>query len=164
MEEVIRLPALIEAVPRPVVAAIDGYALGTGFEIAAAADAVVATPRATFGLPELPNGFLSMTAVGRLPDIIGRGMTRHLVLRGRRWLTGAEAHRLGLVCELHAPERLVDAAVTLAVEMAAATEFLRSKRLLARRADETYRLVPVVGSRLMLSERARSTRERFARA
>ena len=58
----------------------------------------------------------------------------------------------------------MDAAVTLAVEMAAATEFLRSKRLLARRADETYRLVPVVGSRLMLSERARSTRERFARA
>ena len=148
IEETIRLPALIEAVPRPVVAAVDGFALGTGFEVAVAADAAVATERAAFG---------------RAPGIVGRGLARNLVLRGRRRLSGADAHRLGLVCELHPPERLLDAAVALAAELAASPQFLRTKRLLARGADETYRLAPVVGSPLLLSERARATRDRFAR-
>lgn len=162
--EVTSLPALIETMPRPVVAAVDGYALGTGFEIAAAADAVVATPRAVFGLPETPNGFASPTAIGRCPGIVGRGLTRHLVLRGRRWLSGAEAHRCGLVAELHDPDGLLDAAVALAGEMAASPGFPAVKRLLTLDAGRTYRLAPALAAPLMLSERARETRERFARA
>lgn len=164
VERVSRLPAAIEATPRPVVAAVDGWALGTGYEMAAAADAVVATPCARFGVPELPHGFVSMATVGRSPGVIGRGTTRQFVLHAQRWLSGEEAHRLGLVCELHPPELLVDAAVALAADLAAAPGFRSGKRLLARDADATYRLVPVLSSPLLLSDRARAARERFARA
>lgn len=162
--EVSGLPASIEAAPRPIVAAVDGWALGTGYEMAVAADAVVATRRARFGVPELPHGFVSSAAVGRSPDVIGRGATRSFVIRARRWMDATEAHRLGLVCELHPPQRLVHAAAGLAAELAATPGFRSGKRLLTRDADRTYRMIPVLAGPLMLSERARATRERFTRA
>src|SRR6185369_4623486 len=90
----------LEAAPRPVVAAVDGYALGFGFELALACDLIVATPSAVLGLPEIVYGLAPPNAIGRAPDVIGRALTRHLALRGRRWLTGEEAHRYGLVAEL----------------------------------------------------------------
>lgn len=161
--EVSGLPAAIEAAPRPVVAAVDGWALGTGYEMAVAADAVVATRQARFGVPELPYGFVSSAAVGRSPGVIGRGTTRSFVLRAQRFLSGEEAHRLGLVCELHTPERLLDAAVALAAELASTPGFSSAKRVLTRDADSTYRLIPALAGPLMLSEQARATRERFSR-
>lgn len=153
----------IEAAPRPVVAAVDGYALGFGLELALACDAVLATPRAVLGLPEITHGAAPPNAIGRAPGVVGRGLVRHLALRGRRWLSGEEAHHYGLVAELHSPDRLLPAAVELARELAGAAGFAATKRLLTLDAERAYRLAPLVMPRLMASPRVAASRARYAR-
>lgn len=152
----------IEAAPRPIVAAVDGYALGFGFELALACDVVVATPEAVLGLPEITHGAAPPNAIGRAPDVVGRGLTRHLAVRGRRWLSGVEAHRLGLVAELHAAERLTEAAVALAREIAGG-DWQNAKRLLTRGAERSYGMAPALMPLLMASPRVAANRARYAR-
>lgn len=149
--EVTRLFELVESVPRPVVSAVDGYALGFGFELALVSDLAVATPQAVFGLPEITHGAAPPNALGRGMDVLGRGWTRHLAVTGRRWLTGEEAYDRGMVVELHDPARLVPAAVTLARRAAATAHFAHAKRLLTADAGRTYRLVPAIMAPLMAS-------------
>ena len=161
--EVTRLFQLVESVPRPVVAAVDGYALGFGFELALACDLIVATPDALFGLPEIVHGAAPPNAIGRGPGVLGRGLVRELALRGRRWLTGAEAHRYGLVAELHPASELLAAAVALAEEAAADPGFLAAKRLLTAESDAAYRLAPLIMPQLMASPRVAASRARYAR-
>jgi enoyl-CoA hydratase/carnithine racemase len=161
--EVTRLFQEVEAAPRPVVAAVDGYALGFGFELALACDLVVATPEAVLGLPEIVHGAAPPNAIGRAPGVLGRGLTRELALRGRHWLSGVEAHRYGLVCELHPPDRLLDAAVSLAEEAAGTPEFVATKRLLSLDAERAYRLAPLIMPQLMASQRIAESRARYAR-
>lgn len=149
--DVTKLFQMVEGIPRPVVAAVDGYALGFGFELALVSDVIVATPRAVFGLPEITHGAAPPNAMGRAVDVIGRGLVRHMALLGRRWLSGSDAHRHGLVAELHPPERLVDAAVKLAGEMAVQPGFTSAKRLLNLWGEPAFRLAPMVMPRLMAS-------------
>lgn len=105
--------------PIPTVAAIEGYALGGGLELALACDLRVADPDATFGLPELVLGSVpSFGAIQRLPGVIGRGRALDLVLRGRR-IDGREAERIGLVSVVSATGAAVAAALDLAGELAA---------------------------------------------
>jgi enoyl-CoA hydratase len=152
----------IEAADRPVVAAVDGYALGFGFELALACDLIVATPRAVFGLPEIRHGAAPPNAMGRGPSVLGRGLIRHLALSGSHWLAGDEAHRYGMVAELHEPDDVVDAAVRLAAEMAACPSFLSSKRFLTADAEATYRMAPVVMAPLMATDAVAASQRRFA--
>lgn len=160
--EVTRLFQEIEAAPRPVIAAVDGYALGFGFELALACDVVLATPEAMLGLPEIVHGAAPPNAIGRAPDVVGRGLTRHLALRGRRWLSGAEANRLGLVAELHPADGLTTAAIALAREVAEG-DWHAAKRLLTREAERCYRMAPAVMPQLLASPRVAASRTRFAR-
>jgi len=161
--EVTRLFRLVESAPRPVVAAVDGYALGFGFELALACDLAVATPDAVLGLPEIVHGAAPPNAIGRGPDVLGRGLVRELALRGRRWLTGVEAHRYGLVCELHPADGLLAAAVALAAEAASSPAFRSAKRLLALDAERAYGLAPLVMPRLLASPTVAASRARYAR-
>jgi len=130
----------MEATDRPVVAAVDGYALGMGFELALVCDAAVATADATFGLPEITHGLLPPVAVGRGIDVLGRGWIRHLAVSGRRWWSGTEAYDLGLVVELAGREDLVTAAVSLAADLAANPNFAAGKRILTGGAEYAYRM------------------------
>lgn len=89
----------IAALPQPTVAAIAGYCLGGGFELALAADLRVADETAVFGLPEVGLGILpSSGGVTRLVRAVGPARTRDLVLRGRR-MSVSEAHSWGLLTE-----------------------------------------------------------------
>ena len=108
----------IESSPRPVVAAVEGEALGFGLALVLACDLAIATPDAVLGLPDVADGTTAAQVLARAPDVIGRGWTRQLALRGGRRLSGEEAHRLGLIVELHPPELLRGAAVALAREAA----------------------------------------------
>lgn len=161
--EVTRIFELIETLERPVVAAVDGYALGFGFELALVSDAVVATERARLGLPEIVHGAAPPNAIGRGPDVLGRGLVRHLALRGRRWLSGTEAHRWGMVVELQPPAELVDAAVALAGDLAADPGFVAAKRLRNVDGGRAFRLAPMVMPRLMVSDAIATARARYAR-
>jgi len=81
----------------PVIAAVDGYALGGGFELALASTLIVASERARFGLPEASLGLIpGYGGTQRLPRAIGRGEALRVMLSGDR-IDAAEAYRLGLL-------------------------------------------------------------------
>ncbi|MHB8872248.1 MAG: enoyl-CoA hydratase/isomerase family protein, partial [Myxococcaceae bacterium] len=107
----------VEDFPRPTVAAIDGYALGGGLELALACDLRVASKSARVGLPETTLGiFPAAGGTWRLPRLVGLGRAKELVFTGRI-LEAEEAFAIGLF------ERLVEtgalpAALVLAAEVA----------------------------------------------
>lgn len=89
--------AKIERFPRPVIAAINGYALGGGCELALACDIRVASDTAKFGQPELGLGIIpGAGATQRLPRIVGLGWAKHLVLTGDI-IDAKQALEIGLV-------------------------------------------------------------------
>jgi enoyl-CoA hydratase/carnithine racemase len=106
---------VVSRLPQPTVAAVSGYCLGAGFELALACDLRIADSTARFGFPELGLGILPCTGgLTRLVRAVGPAVARDLVLMGERF-PAAEAHRLGLVREV------VDAgqALPVALERAA---------------------------------------------
>jgi enoyl-CoA hydratase/carnithine racemase len=105
--------------PQPIVAAVQGYCLGFGFELALMCDIRVAADDALFALPEAQVG-VSIDAGGdlRLAHEIGAGHAKLLALTGRR-ITAAEAERLGIVQQVTTREDLVPTAAGIAAEIAA---------------------------------------------
>jgi enoyl-CoA hydratase len=91
----------------PVIARIDGYALGAGFELAAACDLRIASERAMFGMPEVRVGIPSVVEAALLPQLIGYGRTRRLLLTGVT-IDAGEALAWGLVDAVAPPDRLDD--------------------------------------------------------
>jgi enoyl-CoA hydratase len=99
---------------RPYIAAISGYCLGGGLELALCCDLRIATESARFGLPELKIG--SVPGAGgmqRLPRLIGIGRAKELLYTGAR-IDAAEAYRIGLVNKVVAEEQLMEEALKLA--------------------------------------------------
>lgn len=108
----------IAELPLPVIAAVDGFALGGGLELALAADFRVATAEAKFGQPEAGLGI--MAAAGgtwRLRAAVGQTLAREILLAGRI-LSGEEALDYHLVTSLHEPAQLLEAATELAQKIA----------------------------------------------
>jgi enoyl-CoA hydratase/carnithine racemase len=105
--------------PVPVIARIDGYALGAGLELAAACDLRVASGRALFGMPEVRIGIPSVVEAALLPKLIGHGRARRLLLTGET-IGAAEALAWGLVDVVAPPEALDEAVETLARPILAA--------------------------------------------
>lgn len=104
--------------PQPTVAAITGYCLGGGLELALAADIRIADPAAVFGFPEIGIGILpSSGGVTRIVRIAGAGRARDLVLRGRRF-DARQAEQWGIVTEIAAPGEHVKHATAIAHELA----------------------------------------------
>lgn len=104
----------IRSLPMPVIAAVDGYALGGGAELAYAADIRIATHRVRFGNPETGLGIIAAAgATWRLPEIVGHARASELLLTGRM-IDAEEALAWGLVSSLHEPDALLDAARALA--------------------------------------------------
>lgn len=96
--------------PMPVIAAIDGYALGGGAELAYAADIRIATPTLAIGNPETGLGILAAAGAGwRLKEIIGDARAIELLLTGRT-VKADEALRIGLVSAIHDATELLPAA------------------------------------------------------
>ena len=109
----------IHELPMPVIAAIDGYALGGGAELAYAADIRIATPSLRIGNPETGLGIIAAAgATWRLPEIVGGARASELLLTGRS-LDAEEALRWGLVSSLHPADELLAAAHGIADRIAA---------------------------------------------
>lgn len=98
----------------PVIARIQGYALGAGLEIAAACDLRIAADTAIFGMPEVKLGIPSVIEAALLPSLIGWGRTRQILLLGENF-TAAEAAQWGLV-ESVVPNQALDTSVERWVE------------------------------------------------
>jgi enoyl-CoA hydratase/carnithine racemase len=102
---------------KPLIAAVEGYALGGGFEIVLACDLVVAADDATFGLPEVARGVLpTCGGLFRGPRALPLNVAKELVLTGNR-IDARRAERLGLVNVLTEPGGAVAAAVRLAEQI-----------------------------------------------
>jgi enoyl-CoA hydratase/carnithine racemase len=110
--------AAVRRCPLPTVAAVFGFALGGGAELALACDLVVAADDATFGLPEVRLGLVPAGGGTQLlVRRVGRSVAKDLVLTGRR-VDAAEAHRLGLADRVVPRAEVQAAARALAAEIA----------------------------------------------
>ncbi len=113
-----RLFDRIARLPLPTVAAVDGWALGGGAELAYACDVRLASPTATFGNPEPGLGILAAAgACWRLRELLGASVAKQVLLAGRR-LDADDAYRLGLVAEIVPAEELLKRAHVLLDRMA----------------------------------------------
>jgi enoyl-CoA hydratase len=110
---------LVETLGKPVIAAINGYALGGGCELAMACTLRVAADTARLGQPEINLGLIpGYGGTQRLSRLVGRGRALELLLRGHQ-IDAAEAHRIGLVDRVVPRAELMPTALGLAVELAA---------------------------------------------
>ncbi|MBN9154344.1 MAG: enoyl-CoA hydratase/isomerase family protein [Microbacterium sp.] len=111
--------ARVRALPMPVIAAIDGPALGGGAELAYAADIRIGTPAARIGNPEAALGIIAAAgATWRLPQLVGEARAAELLFTGRV-LDADEALAWGLLSAIHPADRLLPAAHELADRIAA---------------------------------------------
>ena len=98
---------------KPVIAAVNGMAVGGGFELALSCDLILASSTATFALPEIRAGTLADAATVKLPGRMPFHIAMELLFTGR-WMDAAEAHRWGVVNEVLEPEALLTRAWELA--------------------------------------------------
>jgi len=131
-----RMCAALRDCPVPVIARVNGYALGAGLEVAAACDLRVAAESAVFGMPEVRVGIPSVIEAALLPGLIGWGHTRELLLLGET-IDAATALRWGLVDRV-VPAGELDAAVEdcLAALLEAGAQATRLQKALIRRWED----------------------------
>lgn len=155
---------------KPVVAAVNGLAIGGGFELALAADLVVAAEHAEFALPEATLGLVADSGgMVRLPARLPRAIAREMLLTGRR-MTAGEAAGWGLVNQVVPAAELADAALALAeracagaplsvaatLEVLAATEGLPARAGFAAMRADGLRHYPRVADSTDAQEGARA--------
>jgi len=122
----------VRRLPVPVIARIEGYALGAGLEIAASCDLRIATPSARFGMPEVKVGIPSVIEAALLPRLVGWGRARWLLYTGEI-IDAEEAARWGLV-ERVVPSADLDGALEacLSAILAAGPGAIRLQKALVR--------------------------------
>ena len=104
----------LENFPKPVIAAVNGFALGGGCELSMACDIRLASEKAKFGQPEVGLGITpGFAGTQRLPRIVGISKAMELILTAKV-IGAAEAKEIGLVSQVYAPEELMDKALELA--------------------------------------------------
>ena len=143
----------LRELPVPVIARVNGYALGAGLEVAAACDLRIASSNAMFGMPEVKVGIPSVVEAALLPGLIGWGRTRELLLFGEN-IDAATALRWGLVEQVVAAASLDDAVeARLAALLANGPEAVRLQKKLIRQWED-----------MTLSQAVRAGFESFAQA
>ena len=123
---------------KPVIAAVNGLAMGGGFELALAADLIVASEQAEFALPEVKLGMLADSGgVLRLPRRLPRAIATELLMTGRR-MPAAEAARWGLVNQVVAADALMSSAHALAQQLVQAAPLALAAVKEVLRATESH--------------------------
>ncbi|MCK5588069.1 MAG: enoyl-CoA hydratase/isomerase family protein, partial [Candidatus Lokiarchaeota archaeon] len=108
----------IETIKKPFIAAINGFALGGGLELALACDIRIASENAKLGTPEVGVGLIpGWGATQRLPKVIGLGRAKELILTGVH-ITAKDAENIGLVNKVVVPEELINTAKEMAQKIA----------------------------------------------
>ncbi|MBS7385650.1 MAG: short-chain-enoyl-CoA hydratase [bacterium] len=108
----------IELLPKPVIAAVNGFALGGGCELAMSCDIRLASAKAKFGQPEVGLGITpGFSGTQRMPRLIGMGKAKELIYTADI-IDAAEAYRIGLVNHVYEPEALMEEAMKMAEKIA----------------------------------------------
>jgi enoyl-CoA hydratase len=117
LNDVFQALTIGEHVSKPVIAAVNGLALGGGLELAISCDMIIASEKAKFGVPEINLGLLPGFAIVRLHQIIGRSKSKEMTMTGEP-ISAEEALRLNLVSKVVPHEKLMDEAMELAGKIA----------------------------------------------
>jgi enoyl-CoA hydratase/carnithine racemase len=163
--EALRHPAAgfwrrLAAIKTPMIAAVSGYALGGGCELALACDMIVASDRATFGQPEINLGIIpGGGGTQRLARVLGKQRTMEYVLSGRRF-DAAEGQAIGLVNKVVAGDRWLDEAMALAADVAKQPPIAARLAKQAVLAAEETALSPGIENERRLYELAMATEDR----
>ncbi len=113
----------LEILEKPVIAAVNGFALGGGCELSLAADIRIASEKALFGQPEAGLGITpGFGGTQRLPRIVGEGIAKELIFTAQN-IKADEAYRIGLVNKVVSPEDLMDEAMKMAEKIAANAQY-----------------------------------------
>ena len=128
----------LENFPKPVIAAVNGFALGGGCELSMACDIRLASEKAKFGQPEVGLGITpGFGGTQRLPRLVGTARAMELILTARH-INAARAREIGLVSEVYPPEDLMDKALELAGAIAANAQVaVRQSKAAIRRGLQT---------------------------
>ncbi len=128
----------IERLSKPVIAAVNGFALGGGCELAMSCDIRLASEKAKFGQPEVGLGITpGFGGTQRLARIVGTGKAMELILTAKT-INAAEAEKIGLVNAVYPPEELMDKAVEMAKAIAANAQIaVRECKACIRRGIQT---------------------------
>jgi enoyl-CoA hydratase len=135
---VTKLFTRLESMNKPVIAAVNGLALGGGTEITLACDMVVASEKARFGLPESGIGVVPLWGVIRLANAVGRSKAKELMMTGDI-ISAKEAMEIGLVNKVVPQENVIGAAEEMA-------------RKIITKAPLAIELIKAMGNRDILSE------------
>ena len=129
----------IRTIRKPVIAAVSGWALGGGCEIALSCDMVIASETAKFGQPEITIGVIpGAGGTQRLPRAVGKAIAMEMVLNNRT-LSAAEALQFGLINRIVPVEAYLDEALKLAEEVASrAPVAIRSAKKIVNQAYERF--------------------------
>jgi enoyl-CoA hydratase/carnithine racemase len=163
--EALRHPAAsfwrrLAAIKTPLIAAVSGYALGGGCELALACDMIVAAESAKFGQPEINLGIIpGGGGTQRLARVLGKQRAMELVLTGRRF-DAAEAQAMGLVNKVVADDAWLDESMTLAQAVAAQPPIASRLAKQAVLVAEETALSPGIENERRLYELAMATEDR----
>jgi enoyl-CoA hydratase/carnithine racemase len=109
----------VEELPKPVIAAVNGYAFGGGLELALASDIRIASSNAVVGLTETSLAIIpGAGGTQRLPRVVGLARAKEMIFRARR-ISAAEGLQIGLFLDVVEPDKLMDRALEIAREIAA---------------------------------------------
>ena len=113
-----KLMNYMESIEKPIIAAVNGFALGGGCELAMACDIRIASTKATFGQPEVGLGIIpGFGGTQRLPRLVGRGMAKYMIYTGDP-IKADEAYRIGLVEKVVEPDELISTSEEIANKIA----------------------------------------------
>jgi enoyl-CoA hydratase len=128
----------IRKISKPIIAAVSGYCLGGGNELAMNCDLIVASETATFGQPEVNVGIIpGAGGTQRLPRVVGKYKAMEMILTGKS-ISADEAYRIGLVNRVVPPESLMEEAKKIATEIASKPPIsIRSAKEAILRAQDT---------------------------
>jgi len=129
----------VEALGKPVIAAINGYALGGGIELAMACDIRIASENAQIGQPEINVGLIpGWGGTQRLPRFVGKGIAKEMIFTGKR-IDAKTAERLGLVNSIVSADQLKTKVKELALELAAKPLIaIKLSKVLINNSTETH--------------------------
>jgi cyclohexa-1,5-dienecarbonyl-CoA hydratase len=120
-----RLFRALDGLSLPIVMAVDGAALGGGFELVLLADVLLASERATFGQPEIRLGFFAPVGVVELPALVGRAKAMEITCTGRTY-SAAEMQACGLVSQVVPAEELTETLAAVLKDLRRASSWVLS--------------------------------------
>ena len=128
----------IRRISKPIIAAVSGYCLGGGNELAMNCDLIIASETATFGQPEVNVGIIpGAGGTQRLPRVVGKYKAMEMILTGKS-ISADEAYRIGLVNHVVPPESLMEEAKKIATDIATKPPIsIRSAKEAILRAQDT---------------------------